>query len=74
MKILGFLFIFLLLITVIKAKFNQTLLNLNWNGLTSLDGIEAYKDNLIKLDLSFNKIINIDLLAKFTQLKHLDLS
>ena len=54
---------------------DKNYLNIAIKGLTSIDEIEIYnKDNLTGLDLSYNKITNIELLKKFLKLEYLDLS
>ncbi len=52
----------------------KTSLNLAVRGLTNLNEIEIYKENVTELVLSFNKLTDIYLLANFTKLEYLNLN
>ena len=59
--------------TFTSLQISNNLIVLERKMLTNLNGIDIYKENLTKLILSYNKISNIDALAQFKRLKHIDL-
>ena len=67
------------IVTLLIRSIENREISLNKRGIKNLNEIEAFNDydadnNLTKLDVSSNRIANIDLLGKFHKLKHLDLS
>ena len=66
------------IVTLLIRSIENRKISLNKRGLTNLNEIEAFNDydadNSTKLDVSLNRIANIDFFGKFHKLKHIDLS